>query len=91
MGSIKIYNIKKGDRFYENDLHTSIEMIALEDVKLVPIGNGFDGEKYEAKVLCADGETHISVNKEFVDTHYHLKLSTSPEHINIQPVSQNSV
>ena len=83
MGNIRITEIRKGDIFYENDIHTSIEMLALEDVKLVTIEGWPDDEKYSVKVNTADGDIEIGVNKEFVDSYLALNLTREPEYMNI--------
>ena len=80
---MKITDIKKGDTFYENDLHTSIEMRALEEVKLTPVEGFPEDDKYSVKVLTSMGEIEIAVNKDFVDSVYALDLSREPAYQNV--------
>ena len=84
---MKITEIKAGDKFYENDLHKSIEMVALEDVKLVPVDGYPDESQYMVNVITPWGETEISVNKDFVNSAYALNLSRKPLYTQIMWIS----
>lgn len=84
---INICNVKKGMRFFENDMHQSMEMIAIEDARLVPIGNGFTGDKWAVNVLTDREIIEISQNADFLDSYLGLKLSLTPEYQSVQTIT----